>query len=108
MDSKNLKSVNQYKYLGAVPDTELSYDKDIQRQLRQKYCAANKLRVSSLDVQMQLNVYFFVPFVCTCCMHHNYGGISESFACKDYVWPIIWDAELYTTCPGEQVLVVIR
>jgi len=24
------------------------------------------------------------------------------------VWPIILDAELYTTCPGERVLVVIR
>jgi len=31
---KNLKSVNQYKYLGAVLDTELPDDKDIQRQLR--------------------------------------------------------------------------
>jgi len=28
------KSVNQCKYLGAVLDTELSDDKDIQRQLR--------------------------------------------------------------------------
>jgi len=36
----------------------------------------------------------------------NYGGISESHACKDCVWLIILDAELYTTCPGEQVLVV--
>jgi len=43
---KNLKSVNQYKYLGAVPDTELSDDKGIQRQLRYQYCAANKLRAS--------------------------------------------------------------
>jgi len=34
-------------------------------------------------------------------MHHKYGGISESQACKDCVWPIIFDAELYTTCPGE-------
>jgi len=40
----------------------------------------------------------FVPF---------YGGISESHACKDCVWPIILDAELYTTCPGERVLVVM-
>jgi len=31
---KNLKSVNHNKYLGAVLDTELSDDKDIQRQLR--------------------------------------------------------------------------
>jgi len=30
-----------YKYLGIVLDTELSDDKDIQRQLRYQYCAAN-------------------------------------------------------------------
>jgi len=52
------------------------------------------------DVQMQLKTYFFVPFVCPC-MHYNYGGISESHACRDCVWHIILDAELYTTCPGE-------
>jgi len=40
------KSVDQYKYLGIVLDTELSDDKDIQRQLRYQYCAANKLRAS--------------------------------------------------------------
>jgi len=40
-------------------------------------------------------------------MHDNYGGISESHACKDCVWPIILDAGLYTTCPGERVLVVM-
>ena len=34
MGGKNLKSVDQYKYLGAALDTELSDDKDIQRQLR--------------------------------------------------------------------------
>jgi len=34
MGGKNLKSVNRYKYLRAVLDTELSGDKDIQRQLR--------------------------------------------------------------------------
>jgi len=33
MGGKNLKSVNQYKYLGGVLDTEFSDDKDIQRQL---------------------------------------------------------------------------
>jgi len=53
---------------------------------------------------MQLKIYFFVPFVRPC-MHHKYGGISESHACKDRVRPIILDAELYTTCPGERVLV---
>jgi len=40
-------------------------------------------------------------------MHHNYGGFSESHACKDCMWPIILDAELYTTCHGERVLVVM-
>jgi len=43
MGGKNLKYVNHYKYLGAVGNTELSDDKDNQRQLRQKYCAANEL-----------------------------------------------------------------
>jgi len=51
-------------------------------------------------------MYFFVPFVRPC-MHHNYGGISESHACKDCVWPIILDAGLYATCLGEQVLAVM-
>jgi len=58
------------------------------------------------DVQMQLKMYFFVPFVRPC-MHHNYGGISESHAYKDCVRPIILDAELYTTCLGERVLVLM-
>jgi len=40
---QNVKSVNQYKYLGIVLDTELSDDKDIQRQPRYQYCGANKL-----------------------------------------------------------------
>jgi len=39
-----VKSVDQYKYLGIIMDTELSDDKDIQRQLRYQYCAANMLR----------------------------------------------------------------
>jgi len=34
MGGKNIKSVNQYKYLGAVLDIELSDGKDILRQLR--------------------------------------------------------------------------
>jgi len=58
------------------------------------------------NVQMQLKMYFFVPFVRPC-MFHNCGGISESHACKDCVWPIILDAEFYTICPGERVLVVM-
>jgi len=41
-----VKSVDQYKYLGILLDTEPSDDKDFQRQLRYQYCAANKLRAS--------------------------------------------------------------
>ena len=41
-----VKSVDQYKYPEIVLDTELSDDKDIQKQLRYHYCAANKLRAS--------------------------------------------------------------
>jgi len=59
------------------------------------------------DVQMQLKTYYFVPFVRPC-MHHNYGVISGSHACRDYVWRIILVAELYTTCPGERMLVATR
>jgi len=58
------------------------------------------------DAQMQLKMYVFVPCVSPC-MHHNYDVISESHACKDGGWLTILDAELYTTCPGERVLVVI-
>ena len=55
---------------------------------------------------MQLKMFFFVPFVRPG-MYHNYARISESHACKDCVLPIILDAEFYTTCPGERVLVVM-
>ena len=58
------------------------------------------------DAQMPLKMYFFVPCVRPC-MHHKYGGILESHACKDCVWPMIFDAEVYTTCPGERVLIVM-
>jgi len=88
-------------------DTELSDDKDIQRQLRYQYCGENKLRSSFPDVQMQLKTYFFVPFVRPR-MHHNYGVISGSHACRDCVWHIILDVVLYTTCPGKRVLVATR
>jgi len=55
---------------------------------------------------MQLKMYIWVPFVRPC-MHHKYSGISKSHACKDWVGPIILDAELYTTCSGEWMLVVM-
>ena len=59
------------------------------------------------DVQMQVKTFFFVPFLRPC-VHHNYGVISGSRACRDCVWHIILDAELHTTCPGERVLVTTR
>ena len=59
------------------------------------------------DVQMQLKMKFFVPFVRPF-MNHNYGVISGSHACRDCMWHIILDTELYATCPGERVLVAIR
>jgi len=56
---------------------------------------------------MKLKTYFFVPFVRPC-MHLNYGVISGSHACRDCGWHIILVAELYTTCPGERVLVATK
>jgi len=56
---------------------------------------------------MQLKMCLFIPFVRPC-MHHNYGGISQSHACNDCVWPIILDAGLHTTCSGERVSVVMN
>jgi len=41
-------------------------------------------------------------------MHLIYGVISGSHACRDCVWHIILVAELYTTCPGEPVLVATK
>ena len=75
-------------------------------------CDINIVQQSSCEppfpvVQMQLKTYFFVPFVRPC-MHLNYGVISRSHACRDCGWHIILVAELYTTCPGEQVLVATK
>jgi len=41
-------------------------------------------------------------------MHLNYGVISGSHACRDCGWHIILVAELYTTYPGERVLVATK
>jgi len=46
LGGQNVKSVNHYQYLGTILNTELSDTTNIQRQLRHKYCAANKLRAS--------------------------------------------------------------
>ena len=59
-----VKPVDQCQYLGIVLDTELSDDKDIQRQLRYQYCAANQLRASfSRCSNAVKNVLF--PSFCT-------------------------------------------
>jgi len=55
---QNVKSVNHYKYLGIVLDTELSDNKDIKRQLRYQNCASNKLEPLFPDAQMQLTCTF--------------------------------------------------
>ena len=80
-----VKSVDQYKYRGILLDTELSDDKDIQRQLRNQYCAANKLRAffsrcsnAVKNVLFRSFCYFVRP-----CMHLNYGVTSGSHACRD-------------------------
>jgi len=61
------------------------------------------------DVQMQSKIYFFVPSVRPC-MHHNYGVTSGNHVCRcrNCMWSIIFDAELYATCPGERVLAASR
>jgi len=106
LGGQNVKAVKHDKYLGIVLKTELSDDKNIQRQLRYQYCAANKLRASFSRCSIAVKN---ILLVCVRpCMHHNYGVISKSHACRDCVWPITLDAELCTTYPGERVLVVIR
>ena len=74
-------SVDQYKYLGILLDTELADDKDIQRQLRYQYRAANKLRGSFSRCSNAVKNVLFRSFVRPY-MHLNYGVISGSHACK--------------------------
>jgi len=59
LGGQHVKSVDQYKYLRIVLDTELSDDKDIQRQLRYQYCAANKLRASFSRCSNAVKKVFF-------------------------------------------------
>jgi len=90
-------------------DTEFSDDKDIQRQLRYQYCAANKLRAYFSRCSNAVKNVLFHSF-CTpmCASQLSYGVISRSHVCRDYVWHIILDAELYTTCLGERVLAATK
>ena len=92
-----VKSVDQYKYLGILLDTELSVDENFGDN-----CDINIVQQTSCEPK----TYFFVferPR-----MHLNYGVISRSHACTDCGWHIILVAQLYTTCPGDQVLVATR
>ena len=107
LGGKYVQSVDQYKYLGILLDTELSDDKDIQRHLQHQYCAANKLQASFSRCSNAVKTYFFVPFV-RACMHLNYDVISGSHACRDCGCDIILVTELYTTCPGERVFATIK
>ena len=67
--------------------SELSDDKDNQRQLRYQYCAADKLRTSLSQSSNRVKMYFFVPSARPC-MHHNHGAISVRHACTGCVWPL--------------------
>jgi len=68
LGGQNVKLVNHYKYLGIVLDTELSDDKDIQRQLQYQYCAAKKL-VPNAIVKRSVCLFLstcVVQSVCVC------------------------------------------
>ena len=55
---------------------------------------------------MQLKTYFFVPIVRPC-MHLNYGVFQEVMH-AEIAGGTYLVAELYTTCPGERVLVATK
>jgi len=75
---KNLKPVNHYKYQGAVLDATGCRDNCDKNIAQQKSCEP---LFPDFKLQMQLKMYFVVPFVRPC-IHYKYGGISESLACK--------------------------
>jgi len=62
LGGQNVKSVNHYKYLWIQLDTELSDDKDIQRQLRYQHCAARKLRASFSQCSYAVRYVLFRSF----------------------------------------------
>ena len=102
-----VNSVDQYKYLGILLDTELSDDKDIQRQLRYQYCAANKLRASFSRCSNAVKNVLFRSF-CTPMYASQLWCNFRKYACRDCGWHIILVAKLCTTCPGERVLVATK
>ena len=88
-------------------DTELTDDKDIQRQLQYQYCAANKLWASFSRCSNAVKNVLFRSF-CTPMYASQLWRNFISRACRDCGWHIILVAELYTTCPGERVLVATK
>ena len=73
-----VESVDQYKYLGIVLDTELSDDKDIQRQLRYQYCATKKLRASISRCSNGVNNVLFRSFCTPMCASQLWCNFRKS------------------------------
>jgi len=102
-----VKSVDQYKYRGILLDTELSDDKDIQRQLRNQYCAANKLRAFFSRCSNAVKNVLFRSFSTPMDASQLWCNFRKS--CMQRLrWHTILVVELYTTCPGERVLVATK
>jgi len=102
-----VNSVDQYKYLGILLDTELSDDKDIQRQLRYQYCATNKLRASFSRCSNAVKSVLFRSF-CTpmyvsqlwcnfrkSCMQRL--RVAYNFGCRA-LYNLPWRASVSTKC----------
>jgi len=107
MGGQNVKSVNHYKYLGVMLDTELSDDKAIKRQRRYQYCTANKLRASFSRCSNAVKNVLFRSF-CTP-MYASQLWCNFRISCMQRLRvAYTLGAGLYTICCGERVLVVIK
>ena len=105
-----VKSVDQYKYLGIVLDTELSVYKDIQGQLRYQYCAANKLRASFSRCSNAVKNVLFRSF-CTLMYASQSSQLWCNFrkSCMQRLRVAYnFGCRALATCPGEWVLVTTR
>jgi len=107
LGGQNAKSVDHYKYLGIVLDTELSDDKDIQRHLRYQYCAANKLRASFSRCSNAVKNVLFRSF-CTPMYTWQLWCNFRKLCMQRLRMAYKFGCRAYTTCPGERVWVVIR
>jgi len=107
LGGRNVKSVNHYKYLEQYWRQSSQMTRTFRDNCHIKSVQQTSCKLLFPNVQKQLKMYFFVPFVRPC-THHNYGVISRTQACRDCVWSTILDAELHTTSPGDRELVVFR